>query len=199
MGTPEFSIFFILEILWHSVVSCYYFGFWVLAVICYGIVFLVRLWSLKMKIVRFWTTPPLLGLELGEGILTNLWDFKKGPFTQSCSSLRCIFTCGNNCVITYLNHPTETTETLGHMMTTMPHPLSFLIYAFFFISALRVSFLFLFSFFWSFLGPHPWRMEVPRIGVRSELQLLAYAPATVMPDPSHVSDLHHSLWQCWIL
>ena len=27
-------------------------------------------------------------------------------------------------------------------------------------------------------------MEVPRVGVESELQLLAYAAATVMPDPS---------------
>ena len=36
-------------------------------------------------------------------------------------------------------------------------------------------------------------MEVPRLGVESELQLPAYAIAT--PDLSHVCDLHHSSWQ----
>ena len=30
-------------------------------------------------------------------------------------------------------------------------------------------------FFFFFLGLHPWRMEVPRLGVESELQLLAYS------------------------
>ena len=33
-----------------------------------------------------------------------------------------------------------------------------------------------------FLRPHPWHMEVPRLGVESELQPLACATAT--PDPS---------------
>ena len=44
-----------------------------------------------------------------------------------------------------------------------------------------------------------WRMEVPRLGVESELQLLAYATATATPDPSHVCNLHHGSWQHWIL
>ena len=39
-------------------------------------------------------------------------------------------------------------------------------------------------------GPHQWHMEVPRLGVESELQLLVYA--TAIPDQSHVCDLHHS-------
>ena len=42
-------------------------------------------------------------------------------------------------------------------------------------------------------------MEVPRLGVESELQLLSYATATTMPDPSHVFNLHHSSQQCQIL
>ena len=42
-------------------------------------------------------------------------------------------------------------------------------------------------------------MEVPRLGVQSELQLPAYATATAMQDLSHIWDLHHSLWQGWIL
>ena len=42
-------------------------------------------------------------------------------------------------------------------------------------------------------------MEVPKLGVESELQLLAYATATATQDPSGVWDLHHSSQQCWIL
>ena len=58
---------------------------------------------------------------------------------------------------------------------------------------------FLFFCLFVFLGPHPRHMEVPRLGVESELQLPAYATATAMPDLSCVCDLHHSSWQCWIL
>ena len=42
-------------------------------------------------------------------------------------------------------------------------------------------------------------MEVPRLGVESELQLLAYTTATAMPDLSLVCNLHHSSGQHWIL
>ena len=42
-------------------------------------------------------------------------------------------------------------------------------------------------------------MEIPRLGVESELQLLAYDTATITWDPSRVCDLHHSSQQCWIL
>ena len=34
--------------------------------------------------------------------------------------------------------------------------------------------------------------EVPRLGVKSELQMPAYATATAMQDPSRVYDLYHS-------
>ena len=44
-----------------------------------------------------------------------------------------------------------------------------------------------------FLGLHLQHMEVPRLGVEWELQLLAYGTATVMPDPSHVCNLHEDL------
>ena len=40
---------------------------------------------------------------------------------------------------------------------------------------------------------------VPRLGVKSELQLLAYATATATQDPSRLCDLHHSSRQCQIL
>ena len=42
-------------------------------------------------------------------------------------------------------------------------------------------------------------MEIPRLGVESELQLPAYTTATEMWDPSHVCDLHHSSRQYQIL
>ena len=51
----------------------------------------------------------------------------------------------------------------------------------------------------AFLGPHPRHMEVPRLGVESELHLLAYATARATPDPSCICDLHHSSGQCRIL
>ena len=42
-------------------------------------------------------------------------------------------------------------------------------------------------------------MEVPRLGVESELQLLAYTTAMATWGPSHVFDLHHSSRQRQIL
>ena len=57
----------------------------------------------------------------------------------------------------------------------------------------------LWFFFFFFLGPHSQHMEVHRLGVQLELQLPAYTTAAAKPDPSHVCDLHHSPWQCWIL
>ena len=54
-------------------------------------------------------------------------------------------------------------------------------------------------FFCFFFGAHPWRMEVPRLGVQLQLQLLAYTTATVKQDPSHICDLHHNSWQRQIL
>ena len=55
------------------------------------------------------------------------------------------------------------------------------------------------TFFFFSLGPYQWHMEVPRLGVQSELQLLAYATATGTRDPSHFCDLHRSSGQRWIL
>ena len=42
-------------------------------------------------------------------------------------------------------------------------------------------------------------MEVPGLGVESELQLPAYTTVTAMPDPSCVCNLHHNSWQHQIL
>ena len=61
-------------------------------------------------------------------------------------------------------------------------------------------YLFIYSFifvFLPFLGPLPWHMEVSRLGVKSELQLPAYA--TAKPDLSCVCDPRHSSPQGQIL
>ena len=50
-----------------------------------------------------------------------------------------------------------------------------------------------------FLGPDPLHMEVPRLGVELELQLLAYTTATAAPDLSQICNLHYSSWQGRIL
>ena len=42
-------------------------------------------------------------------------------------------------------------------------------------------------------------MEVPRLGIESELQLPAYTTATATWDPSHICNLHRSSWQHRIL
>ena len=54
-------------------------------------------------------------------------------------------------------------------------------------------------FFFFFSGPHPQNIEIPRLGVELELQLLAYTAATATPDPSHICNLHHSSLHRWIL
>ena len=66
--------------------------------------------------------------------------------------------------------------------------------------SLSLSF-FSFFFFFFFGGGRaaPAAYGVPRLGVKSELRLLAYATATATPDPSCVHDLHHSSQHCWIL
>ena len=53
-----------------------------------------------------------------------------------------------------------------------------------------------FFFFFFFLGPHPRHMEVPRLGVESEIQPLAYTTATATQDPSRICDLYDSSQQC---
>ena len=60
-------------------------------------------------------------------------------------------------------------------------------------------FIYLFIYLFCFLGLHLLHMEVPRLGVKSELPLLAYSTATVVWDRSHVCNLYHSSQQCRIL
>ena len=53
--------------------------------------------------------------------------------------------------------------------------------------------------FFFFLGPYPQHMEVPKLGVKSELQLPAYTTAIAMPDLSCICALRCSSQQCQIL
>ena len=65
-----------------------------------------------------------------------------------------------------------------------------------------IIFLFIYLFvclFIYFLGLHPWHMEVPRLGVDSELQLPIYITATATWDLSCICDIYHSSQQCQIL
>ena len=50
-----------------------------------------------------------------------------------------------------------------------------------------------------FLGLHPRHVEVLRLWVELELQMLAYTTATATRDLSRTCDLHHSSWQRQIL
>ena len=49
--------------------------------------------------------------------------------------------------------------------------------------------------FFFFLWLHLWHVKVPRRGVESEVQLLAYTTATATPDLSYICHLHQSLQQ----
>ena len=50
----------------------------------------------------------------------------------------------------------------------------------------------IFYFLFCLQGPHLWHMDIPRLGVKSELQRLAHTTATAMPDPIHICDLPYS-------
>ena len=62
-----------------------------------------------------------------------------------------------------------------------------------------LCFIYLFIYLFCFLEPYLWHMEVPRLGVKSELQLPAYTTATTTQDLSCICNLHHSSQQHQIL
>ena len=64
-----------------------------------------------------------------------------------------------------------------------------------FVSKVSVKFL-SFCFFFSAVPLH---MDIPRLGIESELQLPPYASTTATPDPCYICNLHHSAQQCQIL
>ena len=72
-----------------------------------------------------------------------------------------------------------------------PHPIEVVLFLFF----LSFYFIYFILFYFCFLG----HMEVPRLVVESELQLLVYTTATATLDHSCICDLHPSSWQLIIL
>ena len=65
-------------------------------------------------------------------------------------------------------------------------------------ASLLLIFSFFFKIVFSFFGPQLQHMEILRLGVESELQLLAYTTATATQDLSGVCYLHCRSQQCWI-
>ena len=61
----------------------------------------------------------------------------------------------------------------------------------------QIYFYFILFYYFCFLGLLPQHMEVPRLRVKLELWLPAYATATAMWDLSHICKLHHSSWDPW--
>ena len=55
------------------------------------------------------------------------------------------------------------------------------------------------AFLFAFYGHTRGIWKFPGVGVKSELWLKAYTPATATPDLSRICDLHHSSRQHWIL
>jgi len=51
----------------------------------------------------------------------------------------------------------------------------------------------------AFLGSHLWYREVPKLGMKSELELLVYTIATATQDPNSICSLHCCSQQCQIL
>ena len=64
-----------------------------------------------------------------------------------------------------------------------------------------LAFFLAFLVFCFFLGCHAWHMEIPRLGVESELEPPAYATDTATPELSRICNLQHSsqFQQRWIL
>ena len=60
-------------------------------------------------------------------------------------------------------------------------------------------FIYLFIYLFLLLRATPRHVEVPRLGVQSELQPPAYTTATATGDLSLICDLYHSSRQCQIL
>ena len=155
---------------------------------------------------------------------SDLDDFFLSASFGFCFSLPSCFWCkvklfiwGFFCLLRwdciFINFPLRTAFAVSHRFWIVLSSLSFA-YRYFLISSLISSvihwlfssilfsllvFVLFSSFSFCLFKSYPWYMEDPRLGVESELQLPAYATAMAMLDLNHVSDLHYSSQQCWIL
>ena len=104
----------------------------------------------------------------------------------SCSDLCLCMTPESRTALVIIRSGTQSQIFILHTMGALPS----------FISDLVFCLLFRLAF--AFLGPYLGHMEVPRLGVKLELQLLACTTATATRGPSRVCNLHHSSRQRWI-
>ena len=94
---------------------------------------------------------------------------------------------GSHCLTEKINYSIKQSNNTGVRQLSFPNStaklsiLYLILWSVFHQDKLRTPFFFF--FFW----PHPWHMEVPRLGVELELQLPTYATATAMQDLSHTS------------
>ena len=111
-----------------------------------------------------WPVLGLAGSQRQAGVPSPSLRVSNGPpCSSSLFSRWCPHRCCNLCCISLLLQAVYPVAPLSQAQR-WPSPTSF-------------------CFPFVFLGPHPQLMEVPRLGVQSELQLLASTTATAMPDP----------------
>ena len=79
-----------------------------------------------------------------------------------------------------------TQEMKKKIMTPIDRPISMWRGIYVYTEIYRVT-VYLFICLFSLLGPHLWYMEVPKLGVESELQLPAYTTATATRALSHIT------------
>ena len=127
-------------------------------------------WEAGLKI----QTIPNFQNHLGVNSTSASWILcDLGPMTEQLKSLSfCLCKMGIIIVTTFINK-----------------------YVFVYVYAAFISFFFFGGGSCVFLGPHPQHMEVPRLGVESELQLPAYTTAIITPDPRCICDRHHDSQQ----
>ena len=124
-------------------------------------------------------------------LLTEILEWTP-PSAIHCPSPGCLIKCISRCASSYvlqakiLPHPQGWAD-LRSSCLEVPQA-----------SQCFCHFVFFFWFVFCFLGPHLWHMEVPRLGVESELQLLSYTTVIAMQDRRHICNLHHSSQQCQI-
>ena len=83
-------------------------------------------------------------------------------------------------VITYMQNKQYEVVTQVNIQIKI---LSLSLFFLFFLGPFFYSFYLSLFFFLFFILLYLWHMEVPRLGVESELQLPAFTTATAMPDP----------------
>ena len=120
---------------------------------------------------------------------TSVWIFSPKRCSVFLNTVNILFFIFRSLIVTSLGIDLGVSRYLVYVFLSI---LNLLIYV---SCQIGNSFYFIFIFYF-FLGPHLWHMEVPRLGIKLDMQLPASATASW--DLSHICDLHHSSWQCQI-